>query len=147
MCRRRDSNPHSLRHTPLKRACLPISPLRLKKNWCPELDSNQHTLRHYPLKVACLPISPPGQRTFIKGCQRFPGQGRKSKKDLKLYQCIELCRGCLFFGKFMLKILNKAGVFGMFFLANAHSLLILKKNLKLFVGRVLTRFDCILAPG
>ena len=27
-CRRRDSNPHSLRHTPLKRACLPISPLR-----------------------------------------------------------------------------------------------------------------------
>lgn len=30
-CRRRDSNPHSLRHTPLKRACLPISPLRPKK--------------------------------------------------------------------------------------------------------------------
>jgi hypothetical protein len=28
MCRRGDSNPHSLRHTPLKRACLPISPLR-----------------------------------------------------------------------------------------------------------------------
>ncbi len=28
-CRRRDSNPHVSRHTPLKRACLPISPLRL----------------------------------------------------------------------------------------------------------------------
>ena len=26
--RRRDSNPHVLRHTPLKRACLPIPPLR-----------------------------------------------------------------------------------------------------------------------
>ena len=81
-CRRRDSNPHSLRHTPLKRACLPISPLRLKYSklkvtnfrfiqsvilnlqfsiyLCPGLDSNQHTLRHYPLKVACLPMSPPG---------------------------------------------------------------------------------------
>ena len=30
-CRRRDSNPHTLRHTPLKRACLPISPLRHQK--------------------------------------------------------------------------------------------------------------------
>ena len=29
LCRRPDSNRHVLRHTPLKRACLPISPLRL----------------------------------------------------------------------------------------------------------------------
>ncbi len=29
-CRRRDSNSHSLRHYPLKIACLPISPRRLK---------------------------------------------------------------------------------------------------------------------
>ncbi len=27
-CRRRDSNPHGFPHTPLKRACLPIPPLR-----------------------------------------------------------------------------------------------------------------------
>lgn len=27
-CRRRDLNPHTRRHTPLKRARLPISPLR-----------------------------------------------------------------------------------------------------------------------
>jgi hypothetical protein len=27
-CRRRDSNPHDFTHTPLKRACLPIPPLR-----------------------------------------------------------------------------------------------------------------------
>ncbi len=27
-CRRRDSNPHGLLHTPLKRACLPVPPLR-----------------------------------------------------------------------------------------------------------------------
>ena len=27
-CRRRDSNPHGFPHTPLKRACLPVPPLR-----------------------------------------------------------------------------------------------------------------------
>ena len=37
-CRRRDSNPHTLRHTPLKRACLPISPLR----------HNPSSLRKFP---------------------------------------------------------------------------------------------------
>ena len=31
-CRRRDSNPHGLLHTPLKRACLPVPPLRHSKN-------------------------------------------------------------------------------------------------------------------
>jgi hypothetical protein len=31
-CRRRDSNSHSFRHYPLKIACLPISPRRLKTN-------------------------------------------------------------------------------------------------------------------
>jgi hypothetical protein len=30
-CRRRDSNPHGFPHTPLKRACLPIPPLRRRK--------------------------------------------------------------------------------------------------------------------
>src|ERR1700694_2374266 len=28
-CRRGDSNPHGLPHTPLKRTCLPVPPLRL----------------------------------------------------------------------------------------------------------------------
>ena len=28
-CRRRDSNPHTSRHHPLKMACLPVPPLRL----------------------------------------------------------------------------------------------------------------------
>src|SRR5262249_35605242 len=31
-CRRRDSNPHGFPHTPLKRACLPIPPLR-QRGW------------------------------------------------------------------------------------------------------------------
>src|SRR5512134_2989012 len=30
-CRRRDSNPHGFLHTPLKRACLPVPPLRQVK--------------------------------------------------------------------------------------------------------------------
>lgn len=68
--RRRDSNPHVLRHTPLKRACLPIPPLRYQLLWIPRRDSEflvprtglepAHRLGHYHLKVACLPISPPG---------------------------------------------------------------------------------------
>ena len=32
-CRRRDSNPHGLPHTPLKRACLPVPPLRRWPNY------------------------------------------------------------------------------------------------------------------
>jgi hypothetical protein len=31
-CRRRDSNPHGFLHTPLKRACLPVPPLRHRLN-------------------------------------------------------------------------------------------------------------------
>ncbi len=30
LCERRDSNPHGLLHTPLKRTCLPVPPLPLK---------------------------------------------------------------------------------------------------------------------
>src|SRR6185503_13901458 len=32
-CRRGDSNPHELPHTPLKRARLPVPPLRLKRGF------------------------------------------------------------------------------------------------------------------
>src|SRR5262245_61990455 len=32
VCRRGDSNPHGLPHTPLKRTCLPVPPLRLLRS-------------------------------------------------------------------------------------------------------------------
>ena len=32
-CRRRDSNPHGFPHTPLKRACLPVPPLRRRGDY------------------------------------------------------------------------------------------------------------------
>ncbi len=34
ICRRGDSNPHELPHTPLKRARLPVPPLRLVREGC-----------------------------------------------------------------------------------------------------------------
>jgi hypothetical protein len=37
-CRRRDSNSHSLRHYPLKIACLPISPRRQQPSILPRFD-------------------------------------------------------------------------------------------------------------
>ena len=40
-CRRRDSNPHGFPHTPLKRACLPIPPLR-RRAGNGTIDSRDH---------------------------------------------------------------------------------------------------------
>src|SRR6202171_5384681 len=42
ICRRGDSNPHELPHTPLKRARLPVPPLRLR------LSDNDETLECCP---------------------------------------------------------------------------------------------------
>jgi hypothetical protein len=38
ICRRGDSNPHELPHTPLKRARLPVPPLRLVSQGCQKAD-------------------------------------------------------------------------------------------------------------
>ena len=45
ICRRGDSNPHELPHTPLKRARLPVPPLRLVREGCQKLWWPAHRAR------------------------------------------------------------------------------------------------------
>ncbi len=76
--RRRDSNPHVLRHTPLKRACLPIPPLRLESVKVPRTGLEPaHPFGRYHLKVVRLPISPPGpleaKSPISQGRQMYKG--------------------------------------------------------------------------
>ena len=50
ICRRGDSNPHGLPHTPLKRARLPVPPLRLGQVGCQNFGEVEHSIyrqRHH----------------------------------------------------------------------------------------------------
>src|SRR5947207_2743693 len=46
-CRRGDSNPHELPHTPLKRARLPVPPLRLVREGCQKIARRGCSLVRY----------------------------------------------------------------------------------------------------
>ena len=87
-CRRRDSNPHTLRHTPLKRACLPISPLRHRaRDWtrtstaCAIRPSNVRVYQfHHPGRS--VRQGGKGKKAFLFTQSPFAFGGESRRSDL-----------------------------------------------------------------